>query len=161
MTFLRVNLGCPDFCGQEWTCVDLNPRDSRVFQEDAINYMGRLLTSGFVVDEYRAFNVLEHLPDPGRFLRLTYSTLKRGGVLTLKTDNAAWLPFYLPFWIQGSGIGAHSQKAYAATMNQSKHLCIFSKMHLENLLAYAGFSRYSVSYDLATLGARLIVKAIR
>jgi 2-polyprenyl-3-methyl-5-hydroxy-6-metoxy-1,4-benzoquinol methylase len=112
---------------------------------------------GKSVRELKSKNLLEHLPDPGRFLRLCRNILETGGSLTLITDNAAFMPFYLPLWVRHTGIGAHVVNRYALDHCDSVHYMVFTKMHLENLLRSSGFRRVAVRTILA--GSRLEAKA--
>jgi len=134
---LRVNLGCPNYC-DGWTCVDLNPRDSRVVKANVFDW---LFENDVECDEIFSKNLLEHLPDPGDFLKRCVQNLKYGGKMSLITDNAEFFPFYFPFFLVKTGIGAHSKDEYAMSKhcNETHHYSIFTKMHLRNLFEYAGF----------------------
>ena len=89
-------------------------------------------------------NLLEHLPNPGVFLAGCYSILKHGGRAIVITDNAEFMPFYLPFWVKHIGVGAHAVNAYALNHCDSVHYAVFTKMHLANLMSDAGFKDTSV-----------------
>ncbi len=138
---VRVNLGCPNF-HEGWVCVDLHPRDSAVVRDDAVNYMtGRPPGS---VSEVMTKNLLEHLPNVQQFLKACYEALEDGGRICVITDNAEWLPFYLPVAVPRLGVGAHAVKKYALRFN-TVHYSIFSPMHLTLHLTDAGFSDVRVN----------------
>ncbi len=148
---LRVNLGCPRLCAG-WTCVDLHPKDDGVVQADAIEYMSALPSGA--VSEILTENLLEHLPNVQQFLKACYDALQGDGRIRVVTDNAEWLPFYLPLALPRLGVGAHAVKTYALRFN-TVHLSIFSPMHLRLHLSNAGFREVRVRrlwrYALARL----------
>jgi|ERR1700676_1660425 len=147
---MRVNLGCPRYC-EGYLCVDLFPKDPRVLQGDALEW---LENSSEYLDEIKTENLIEHLPNVQAFLRLCYLRLQTAGKLIVVTDNAEWFPFYLPIDIKGTGIGAHSEESYSLRFN-AVHLSIFSPMHLREHLLLAGFKRVKVRRMWQVLGARL------
>lgn len=151
---MRARLGCPDQC-EGWVCVDLRGIPSR----EVMSWLETTDTGS--VERIETKNLLEHLADPGRFFKLIHRVLRPGGTLQLITDNAAWLPFYLPFWIKGVGVGAHSINQYAIDHCDSMHFSIFTEMHLKNLAKYAGFPTSRTRMDYGTLGARLILEAVK
>lgn len=112
------------------------------------------------VDEIRAFLLIEHLPSPGVFFHVAHRALKLGGKLTIKTDNAEWLFFYLPV-LNMLGFGAHSSDKYRTVLDrtdwmrhpETTHFCIFTKRHLRNYAQYYGFKVLVIKR--VCLGARL------
>lgn len=154
---LKLNLGCPYHCN-EYQCVDLHPKDSDVIKGEAIIF---LATKSNMYDEIYSKNLFEHLTNTGSFLAYAYNALKKDGKIILITDNAEWLPFYLPFWINHTGIGAHSKDEYAQdkSHNSSHHYAIFTKMHLINLLKHYDFKNIKIKRIM--LGSRLKVTAIK
>ena len=150
----RVNLGCPKKC-LGWTCVDRRGVPSL----DVYDWLEHRAKTGDPVYEIRTKNLLEHLPDVGRFLALCNQVLSKGGRLDLITDNAEFLPFYFPFWIRHTGIGAHAVNQYALDNCDSAHFAIFTAMHLKNLMKWAGFR--SVTVARVTLGARLLARGFK
>ena len=92
-------------------------------------------------------------------MKLCHSVLKEEGRITLITDNAEFVPFYLPFWLRHSGIGAHSINKYAIDHCDSVHYMVFTKMHLENLFSVSGFR--NITTRRIKFGARLEARAIR
>lgn len=157
---LVLNLGCPiGHAGQ--TCVDRNPRKTEwyeptVIKADVYQY---LLTTEKRYTLIRTKNLLEHLPNVALFLSGCYEILSIGGRLEIITDNAEFLPFYLPFWIRHTGIGAHARNEYAIDHCDSIHYSIFTKMHLRNLLEYAQFK--DVRAKRIWGGARLYVEGTK
>lgn len=147
-TAMKVNLGCPQKC-DGWVCVDRRGDPSW----DVYEWLEEMKTSGREVGAIKSKNLLEHLPDPGRFLALCHDVLSHGSRIEIITDNAEFLPFYLPLWVRRTGVGAHSVNMYALDHCGSVHYMIFTQMHLVNLMRNAGFKRVSVSR--VTMGARL------
>ena len=136
---LVVNLGCPRFCAGR-LCVDLTPQDKRVVRAEACEFLESSVGS---YDEVRSENLLEHLPDVGRFLRLCRQALRENGRVVVITDNAEWLPFYFPIDIPRTGIGAHSVESYSKRFGVVHHQ-IFTKLHLRYTLQEVGFSNVKV-----------------
>jgi 2-polyprenyl-3-methyl-5-hydroxy-6-metoxy-1,4-benzoquinol methylase len=151
---MKVNLGCPEYC-VDYLCVDLNPKDKRVIKANVFDWLADEYWEDDCVVEIYSKNLLEHLPDPGAFLSLCHGALEKGGRLVLITDNAEFLPFYLPFYLVKTGIGAHAKDEYAMSKhcNETHHYSIFTKMHLRNLFDYAGFDNIQVKRIL--YGVRL------
>jgi len=155
---VKLNLGCPYRC-DGYICVDLSPKDPGVVEADVYDYLRA--HSENAVEEIYTKNLLEHLGNPLEFLRLCYRELKPSGKITLTTDNAEYLPFYLPFWVNHTGIGAHSRREYASLKEHGggRHFMVFTKMHLENLLEEAGFRKIEVAR--VWMGSRLRAIAIK
>ena len=149
---MKLNLGCPKYC-EGWVCVDIAPRDPRVIKADA--YEALRNTDSNALSEIRSKNLLEHLENPGSFLHACYFALPPGGKLTVITDNAEFLPFYAPFWVRHTGLGAHSCNEYALDHCNSPHYSVFTKMHLLNLFVLAGFKREFVTIRRTWGGARV------
>jgi hypothetical protein len=157
---LKVDLGNPDYA-ENWKSVDLFPRDSRVERCEATHWL--LNHMGEDLEEIKAYQLLEHLPSVGAFFQNAYLALKLGGKLIIRTDNAEFLPFYLPI-LNVLGFGAHSSDKYRPILDHTdwpnhpeiRHFCIFTKQHLRNLGVRFGFEVVSIKRDWKTLGARLI-----
>ena len=154
----KLNLGCPYKC-DGYTCVDLLPKDVGVIKDDVYYYLPFHTKSKY--DEIFTKNMLEHLPDVGRFLSLCFDELKSGGKMIVITDNAEFIPYYLPFWINHTGIGAHNTNKYAESIEHghTRHYSLFTKMHMQNLLEYTGFKDIKVKRIL--LGSRLYAEGIK
>lgn len=155
---MQLNLGCPEFC-REWVCVDLHPRDQGVVQADAIDYM-RSLPSSFA--RIRAFQLIEHLPNVGDFFQAANGCLVPGGELVIRTDNAEWLPFFLPLPRGILGWGAHSSAKYHYVFSNGhrphdgniEHYSLFTKLHLRQYAKSYGFSVQEIKR--VAFGARLL-----
>lgn len=157
---MKVKLGCPKFC-RGYTCVDLYPFDNRVIQQDAFEF---LESHKAELDYIYSKNMLEHVGNPLELIRRAYSSLKPGGELIIITDNAEWLPFYLPFPIAHTGIGAHGSKQHEYLLHfgdRTNHYMVFSKANLNALLSTAGF-RHIIIHRMWRYGfARLHARAIK
>lgn len=107
---------------------------------------------GGAFDEVFAANVLEHMVNPGEFLRECARVLKPGGRLVLVTDHAGYLGYHLRglrYADNHQWHGAHGDR----------HFMLFGVGHLRNLCAWAGLRVEKV--ELFTkwrqgLGARLL-----
>ena len=146
---MKLDLGNPKFV-DGWVSVDLRPKDPRVMAADAFSVLSSFRSE---VDEIRSKNLLEHLENPGLFFSACERALAPGGRLTVITDNAEFVPFYFPFWIRHTGIGAHALNAYAEDFCDSRHFAIFTKMHLRNFFEAYRFEGIEVSRTWG--GARL------
>ena len=153
---MKVNLGCPFFC-EGWLCVDLKPKEQNVVKSDVYEWLRKQPNCS--IDEIYSKNLLEHLLNVGYFFQECNRVLKHEGKLTVITDNAEFLLFYLPFWINHTGIGAHANDSYAMSKshNESHHYQIFTKMHLRNILKATDFKMVHIKRVM--LGARLKVEA--
>lgn len=85
-------------------------------------------------DEVYERNLFEHLRNHGFHLKECYRILKKGGKLTLITDNAACLRHYL----SGTHSGRYEKKH--KENSSDKHYALFTKHHLENLFTHVGFT---------------------
>jgi len=150
---LHLQLGCPFKC-DGYLCVDLSPIDEGVVRSEAVQW---LETHAACYSEIKATNLLEHLPDAGRFFLACRQALVSGGKLMVRTDNAAWLPFYLPI-IKRWGFAAHACDDYKPSrMDAVHHYHVFSKMHLRHFCELAGLKVLRISWT--TWGARLLLDA--
>lgn len=156
----RVKLGCPKYC-PGYTCVDLYPIDDRVIRQEALDFLSAHRAE---LDHIYSKNMLEHVGNPLELLKRAYLSLKPGGELTIITDNAEWLPFYLPFPLVHTGIGAHGarQQEYLRHFgDRTTHYMIFTKAHLKSLLTAAGFRHITVRRMWRYAFARLYAQAIK
>lgn len=154
----RVNLGCPYLC-EGYRCVDIKPEDEGVVAGDAVEFLNARAPGRY--DEVFSKNMLEHLPNPGAFVAAAARSLRRGGRLVLVTDNAEFVPFYFPFWLNHTGMGAHSRPDYArrAEHGHGRHFAVYTKMHLVNLAEEYGLKVESVRR--ITLCSRLKMVAVK
>ena len=83
-----------------------------------------------VFDEVYERNVFEHLPNPAQHLFEVKRILKQNGKLTLTTDNAGCLKYYL--------LGTHTG-GYRKHDGKDVHFALFTMEHLRNFMAYCGF----------------------
>jgi len=161
MMKLKLNIGCPHKC-KGYTCVDLHPRGEDVVQADAIEYLEKLPPESCT--EIKAFNLLEHLAEPFRFLKASYKVLASEGKLILRLDTPFWLPYYIPF-INRLGIGAYATNNYKYTFSKAdntNHYYLWSELTIRNLLKAAGFKPpFHVHYVWYTLMARYVIIARR
>ncbi len=147
---IRLNLGCPNYC-EGWTCVDIHPKDNVVEKGDAISFLWNLPNN--YVDEIKAENLIEHLPDVASFFTVSFDALIPGGKLTVITDNAEFFPFYIPI-IHRLGFAAHVSENYSPKiMNDTKHYAVFTKLHLKHFADNAHFGLDGV--QRVKYGARL------
>ena len=155
----RVDLGNPCY-RFGWESVDTEPKHNGVIKEDANVY---LVNNPLQFDEIYSKNLLEHLPDPGTFIKNAFDALTPGGRLTIITDNAEFIPFYFPFLLRHTGLAAHSRNDYILGngFGHAPHYAVFTKLHLMNLLSLAGFHDVKVSRIGRYLGARLEATGIR
>lgn len=153
----KLNLGCPIFCSG-YTCVDLHPHQLYVIKSDVLEY---LKTNNKKYDEIYSKNLLEHLMNIDDFILYSIMRLNDGGKLIIITDNAEFIPFYIPLFINHTGLGAHAKDEYAnhKTHNGTHHYMIFTKMHLYNILNHFMFRQISVKR--ITFGSRLKAVAIK
>lgn len=157
---IRLNLGCPKYCN-EYVCIDTNPINDKVIKADVLSYITTYEENS--IDEIYSKNLLEHLTEINTFMSNCFNALKPNGRIVIITDNAEFLPYYIPF-IHRFGIGAHSSNKYFDNykyQNCTPHYMLFTKMHLINIMQKYGFQVLECKRDIKTLGARLICKAIK
>jgi ubiquinone/menaquinone biosynthesis C-methylase UbiE len=82
-------------------------------------------------------NLLEHLPNPAQHLQDVKRVMRTGGVLTLITDNAACLKYYVLRTHMG-GYRKHGGK--------DLHYALFTAEHIKNLFEYVGLTVDKVKY---------------
>jgi cyclopropane fatty-acyl-phospholipid synthase-like methyltransferase len=134
------------------------PEQQGVIKADAFDYLNSRQEE---YDEIRSKNMLEHITEIGNFFSLAYSALKKGGKLTVITDNAEFVPYYFPF-IHRYGIGAHSSNKYIHNYRYKQctyHYALFTKLHLQNLLVKYKFK--DIRVRRTTFGARLEATATK
>lgn len=97
-----------------------------------------------VFDAVTASHVIEHVHEPGRFLRQIANVLRAGGELWLATPNAA-----------GPG-HRHYGRAWRG-LEPPRHLTVFSRGALQQLLERAGFTE--IRFRRRGRGARYILQS--
>ena len=121
---LTLNLGCGD---QTFGDVRLD-----AFATETANVIGDCqqlpFRDGVFTSVYEQ-NLFEHLPNPGHHLEEVKQVLKPGGVLTLITDNAACLKYYL--------FGTHTG-GYRKHQGKDVHFALFTLEHMRNFMDVAG-----------------------
>lgn len=85
------------------------------------------------------FHVLEHLPEPGKYLQAAHRTLRADGLLVVEVPDC-------------SSLGFRALKARSFTFDYPHHLLFFTPKSLRLLLARCGFeveavSRFSLEYS--------------
>jgi len=75
-------------------------------------------------------NLLEHLPNPAQHLLDVKRVMRSGGLLTLITDNAACLKYYV--------LRTHTG-GYRKHGGKDVHYALFTIEHIRNLFEYVGF----------------------
>jgi ubiquinone/menaquinone biosynthesis C-methylase UbiE len=89
--------------------------------------------------------LIEHVRNPGLFLKEIVRVLKPGGKLILITDNAAYPPFHLPP-VYGSGFHVGGYKGQCVA---DKHYSLYTIEHLGNHLEYVGLKVQQLDYVYA------------
>lgn len=100
------------------------------------------------VDAAVAIEIIEHLENPFRFVRECAKILKPGGLLFLTTPNVEAMNSRLMFLYTGrlNGFGAYETVRPA-------HITPIFKWKLDMMLAEAGFTLVSESYNRVAFGA--------
>jgi predicted SAM-dependent methyltransferase len=149
---VRVNLGCPIKC-EGYLCVDLHPEEQGVIEADALEFLDEFDGE---LEEIYSKNMLEHITEINEFFLKCRKALMNGGKLTIITDNAEFIPFYMPF-IHRWGFGAHSSNKYFHNYRYHRtgaHYAVFTKLHLRNIFERYGFEVKEVKR--MTFGARIL-----
>jgi len=126
-----LNLGCgTEDYGTHRVDIEQTRSATHVF-----NVENGILFPDGMFDAVYERNLLEHLQDHGYHLRELYRVLKKGGVVTLITDNAACVRFYLFRTHMGGYMGHRKFLSH----NADKHYAVFTVEHLKNLFLSARF----------------------
>jgi 2-polyprenyl-3-methyl-5-hydroxy-6-metoxy-1,4-benzoquinol methylase len=106
-----------------------------------------------------ANNVIEHLYNLEPFFKGVKYYLNENGLFVLRTDNALYLPYYIPIKSKHLaklfGIGYHSTNIVKQIWNEN-HYFIFTKRHLMNLLEKFGFKILYCKYGIWKFGIRAL-----
>lgn len=131
---LVLNLGCgEEMYGTHRVDINMTSATTHVFDvEKGINFQGDMF------HEIYSRNLLEHLRNVGFFLDECYRVLKKGGKITLITDNAECVRYY---WF-----GTHTGRYEELHEPNDRHYEIFTKNHLFNHFVVSGFHVESIEY---------------
>ena len=108
-------------------------------------------------DEVYERNIFEHLKNPNFHLLEVFRVLKLGGQLTLITDNASCIRYYL----LRTHTGGYAGHRHIITRNDDRHYAIFTKEHLKNHLLTAGFRIQNICYVETDYVTRYVDKPFR
>ncbi|QQG49301.1 MAG: methyltransferase domain-containing protein [archaeon] len=97
-------------------------------------------------------NLFEHLPNPGRHLDEVRRVLMPSGVLTLITDNAACLKFYI--------LGTHTG-GYRKHDGKDVHYAVFTLEHIRNFVANSGLRLRQLKLVDTDYYTRIIDRVVR
>ena len=146
-----LNLGCnEDNFGTHRVDLVLTGTTTHVFNiEEGIKFEDEFF------DIIYERNLFEHLRNHGFHLEECYRVLKKGGKLTLITDNAACIRHYLS--------GTHSGRYEKEHKDNpsDKHYALFTKHHLKNLFKHAGFTITEIKLMDTYFWTRWIDKTMR
>jgi len=142
-----LNVGCgKETYGTDF--IDIYPSRKEVVMCDF--QKGKFPFKDNTFDEVYGRSVFEHLQNPGRFVEECKRVLKKGGKLTIITDNAAYYRFHLRFFKRD--IGVHYERYENGELNRTrsgpkdKHYLLFTTLHLRNLLLDSGFKIKELKY---------------
>jgi len=129
---IKLNLGCGV---DQWgdLRIDLVPTSSTNLVADA----QRLPLRDATVSEVRETNLFEHLPNPAQHLLEVKRVLRKNGELTLITDNAACVKYYV--------LRTHTG-GYRKHGGKDVHYALFTMEHIRNLFEYVGFVVVEIRY---------------
>jgi SAM-dependent methyltransferase len=107
----------------------------------------RLPFEDFTFDEVYSENLLEHLPNPGSFLREVSRVCKTGAKVTIITDNAGWWRYSLPMKLLARKESFETlHGCYRGIDPSDRHFSIFEPDHLKNHFEAAGLEVESIEY---------------
>lgn len=134
---VRVNLGCGEDYKEGWINVDYNKKVKADIYSD---FLKKLPFKDNSVDFIYAKNIFEHVPNPLDFLFEIKRVLKKGGKVSLITDNASYFIFHFP-----------RKKAYHDTYDfgiNDRHYFFFQRKHLVNFAEKAGMKLVHLDYSI-------------
>lgn len=135
-----LNVGCgDDNYGTDF--IDIYPKRAEVVkcnvEEEEIPFPANHF------DEVYAKFIFEHMKNPNEFLKKCLRVLKKGGRLTVITDNSGCWVWYFPLKF------LYSLQHYDNSVREGKmdrHYSMYTTLHLENHLLAAGFKSVDVNY---------------
>ena len=99
-------------------------------------------------DVVSAFDLIEHVPDPRRFLKRCSGLLKAGGTLIISTPDTGHVLRYV-------------MQSRWPMLQPMQHLFLFSRQALERALAAEGFEDIHVGTAYKTLSLEYLINQIR
>ena len=125
-------------CGRDFSIgtdfVDLYPHDPKVKQCDLDS--DRLPFEDSAFDEVYSKCVFEHLTNPSNLMKEAQRVLKPGGKLTVITDNAT----FIGWWVT-------SHKYDLCYGKEDSHYALFTASHLENWARKFGFTVEKIEHQ--------------
>ncbi|MGA2461114.1 MAG: methyltransferase domain-containing protein [Candidatus Bathyarchaeia archaeon] len=122
---LKLNLGCGN---DTYGDIRLD-----LFPTKGANVVGdsqRLPFKDSMFTEVYERNLFEHLPNPAQHLHEIRRVMKINGTLTIITDNAACLKYYI--------LGTHTG-GYRKHGGKDRHFALFTEEHMRNFMDLCGF----------------------
>ncbi len=144
---LTLNLGCGD---DTYGDIRLD-----LFPTKGANVVGdsqRLPFRDSVFVEVYERNVFEHLPNPAVHLEEVRRVMRVDGMLTLITDNAACLKYYI--------MGTHTG-GYRKHGGKDRHFALFTEEHMRNFMDVCGFKTNELKFIDTNYFTRFFDKFVR
>ena len=131
-----LNLGCGnDTYGTHF--IDKYPKRKEIIKLDMD--IQKIPFPNNYFDEIFSRNLFEHLTNPGFFLSECRRVLKKGGKLTIITDNASYWFFHIP-----SFSGHYDKVDYSG--KDDYHFALFTSKHLRNFMKKFNFRISSLEF---------------
>jgi 2-polyprenyl-3-methyl-5-hydroxy-6-metoxy-1,4-benzoquinol methylase len=101
-----------------------------------------------VFDVVSAFDLIEHVPDPGGFLKRCHGLLRPGGTVVISTPDTGHVLRFL-------------MRSRWPMLQPMQHLFLFSRQAMERALAEAGFEDIHVDTAFKTLSVEYLINQIK
>ena len=134
-----LNIGCGKDFSIGTDFADLYPARDDVKQCDMNK--DKLPYEDSMFDEVYSQGMFEHLVNHENFMSEAFRVLKKGGKLTLRTDNASYFPFHIRLGI------AYDHSYPSGYGEDDNHYVLFTKTHLLNWAKKFGFAKSQVYYS--------------
>ena len=131
----KLNLGCQEDYREGYVNIDINTDFKADIHLDFIKH--NLPYDDETVDEILAVCILEHIPNPLKFLQEMKRVLKPNGKIIIITDNAGFIWYHI-----GKKVGRHDN--YKSKLDS--HYFFFQKGHLQNFADYLGLKTVEIDY---------------